>query len=241
MKNIKKSTWIKAGVLVAIILIYIFVTPFQTAVKRSIFVLSMLDVEAVKQYILSFGIWAPVVSFLLMMLQSVAAPLPAFLLTFANAALFGWVNGAILSWTSAMAGAILCFYISKIYGRGTAEKFASKFALDQVDQFFERYGNYAILIARLLPFVSFDIVSYAAGLTSMGLWSFVWATGLGQLPATLVYSYAGEMLTGGVKTFVTGLLIVFAVSILGYVIKKVMDDKNKKKLADGKITKKETV
>ncbi len=234
MKNIKKSTWIKGSFLIALIFIYIFVTPFQTAVKRAVFVLSMLDVEAVKGYILSFGIWAPVVSFLLMILQSLAAPLPAFLLTFANAALFGWVNGAILSWTSAMAGAVICFYISKIYGRGTAEKFSSKFALDQVDKFFEKYGNYAILIARLLPFVSFDIVSYAAGLTSMGLWSFVWATGLGQLPATLVYSYAGEMLTGGVKAFVTGLLIIFAVSILVYVIKKVMDDKNKKKDIDKK-------
>ena len=59
-----------------------------------------LDMEGLKEYILSFGIWGPVVSFLLMILQSVAAPLPAFVITFANAALFGWVYGAILSWTS---------------------------------------------------------------------------------------------------------------------------------------------
>ena len=39
--------------------------------------------------------------------------------------------------------------------------------------------------------MSFDLVSYAAGLTSMGFWGFFWATGLGQLPATLVYSYVG--------------------------------------------------
>lgn len=208
--------------------IYFFVAPVKNAIKQVIFIFSMLDVDAIKGYILSFGIWAPIISFLLMVFQSVAAPLPAFLITFANAGLFGWVKGAILSWTSAMAGAVLCFYIARIYGRNTVEKLTSKFALEEIDDFFERYGNYAILIARLLPFISFDIVSYAAGLTSMSLWSFLWATGLGQLPATIVYSYAGEKLTGGTKTFVTGLLILFAVSALVFLIKKIWDEKNKK-------------
>lgn len=228
MKNIKKSTWIKLGVVLGLILIYFFVSPVRNAIKQIIFIFSMLDVDAVKGYMLSFGIWAPIISFLLMVFQSVAAPLPAFLITFANAGLFGWMKGAILSWTSAMAGAALCFYISRIYGRNTAEKLTSKFALEEIDGFFDRYGNYAILIARLLPFISFDIVSYAAGLTSMSFWSFFWATGLGQLPATIVYSYAGEKLTGGAKTFVTGLLILFAVSALGFLIKKIWNEKNKK-------------
>lgn len=228
MKNIKKSTWIKLGVILVLIGIYFFVAPVKNAIKQVIFIFSMLDVDAIKGYILSFGIWAPIISFFLMIFQSVAAPLPAFLITFANAGLFGWVKGAILSWTSAMAGAVLCFYIARIYGRNTVEKLTSKFALEEIDDFFERYGNYAILIARLLPFISFDIVSYAAGLTSMSLWSFLWATGLGQLPATIVYSYAGEKLTGGTKTFVTGLLILFAVSALVFLIKKIWDEKNKK-------------
>lgn len=221
IKKVKKSTWIKLGVIIALFCTYLFVTPVKVAINRVIFIFSMLDVEAIKGYILSFGIWAPVISFLLMIFQSIAAPLPAFLITFANAALFGWVKGAILSWVSSMVGAIVCFYIARIYGRNTVEKLTNKFALQEVDKFFDKYGNYAILIARLLPFVSFDIVSYAAGLTSMGLWSFLWATGLGQLPATIVYSYVGGMLTGGYKTFVTGLLILFSLSILIFLIKKI--------------------
>ncbi|MBP9493165.1 MAG: TVP38/TMEM64 family protein [Sulfurospirillum sp.] len=180
-----------------------------------------LDIEAIKAYILSFGLLAPLVSFALMVFQAILAPLPAFLITFANAALFGWVYGALLSWSSAMVGALLCFYIAKMLGREVVEKLTSKIALKSVDAFFEKHGVYAILIARLLPFISFDIVSYAAGLTRMSLRSFLIATGLGQLPATLIYSYAGEMLTGGARTFVYGLLILFSVSILVYLIKRV--------------------
>lgn len=230
MKNMKRSTWIKISILIALVFIYLFVSPVRNGVNNIIFLFRTLDVETIKEYILSFGIWAPVISFFLMVFQSIAAPLPAFLITFANAALFGWVKGAILSWSSAMAGAVVCFYIARIYGRGAVEKLTSKFALEEVDKFFDRYGKYAILIARLLPFMSFDIVSYAAGLTSMNLWSFFWATGVGQLPATIVYSYVGGMLTGGVKKFVTGLLILFSLSILVFLIKKIWTDRQNKRI-----------
>ncbi len=228
MQNIKKSTLIKLGIVLACAAIYLFVQPIQDSVNSALLMLKKIDVAAAKEYILSFGIWAPIVSFLLMVLQSIVAPLPAFIITFANAGLFGWVKGAILSWSSAMAGAVLCFFIAKLYGRAVVEKLTSKFALESIDIFFEKYGKFAILIARLLPFISFDIVSYAAGLTSMSFWSFFWATGLGQLPATIVYSYVGSMLVGSVRTFVMGLLILFSLSILIVMLKQIWNEKNKK-------------
>ncbi|MGX9757402.1 TVP38/TMEM64 family protein [Clostridioides difficile] len=196
-------------------------------VNQMIFYLSMLNLDAIKEYILSFGVWAPIISFALMILQSIAAPLPAFLITFANAALFGWVNGAILSWVSAMAGAAICFVIGRFLGRDVVVKLTSKFALESIDGFFDKYGKHTILIARLLPFISFDLVSYAAGLTSMNFISFFIATGVGQLPATIVYSYVGGMLTGGAKVMMIGLLILFALSVLIYMLKKIYSDKNK--------------
>ena len=84
-------------------------------------------------------------------------------------------------------------------------------------------------MCRLLPFVSFDYVSYAAGLTSMSFIEFFVATGIGQLPATIVYSYVGGMLTGGAQMLMTGLLILFALSILVATMKKIYDEKQKNK------------
>lgn len=225
MKKMSRATGLKIVFLILILAIVFMVKPIQVIIGEIFEIFKTLDVGAVKAYILSFGIWAPVVSFLLMMFQSLVAPLPAFLITFANAGLFGWIMGAVLSWTSAMAGAVLCFYLSKFYGRGFVEKLTSKFALQRVDDFFDKYGKYAVLIARLLPFMSFDIVSYGAGLTSMRFWSFFWATGLGQLPATIIYSYVGGMLTGSVRMVVMGLLILFSVSILGFMLKRIFQEK----------------
>jgi len=227
--NKKKKHIIQLLIIIGLLGLYFFVPTVKKNINQAIFVLQHVDVDLVREYILGFGIWAPVVSFLLMILQSIAAPLPAFIIAFANAGLFGWVKGAILSWTSSMAGATLCFYISKFFGREVVEKLTSKFALESIDGFFEKYGKNAILVARLLPFISFDIISYAAGLTSMSFWSFFIATGLGQLPATIIYSYIGGMLTGSTKLIVTGLLVLFALSALIFLFKKVWDDKQNKK------------
>lgn len=218
--------WFKVFIILVPVVLYLLVPSVSSALKKAAFILSMVNIPAARGYILSFGVWAPIVSFLLMIFQSLAAPLPAFVITFANAGIFGWVKGAILSWVSAMAGAALCYAIARLYGRGVVEKFTTRSALNEVDVFFERYGKWAVLVARLLPFVSFDIVSYAAGLTGMGFWEFFWATGLGQLPATIIYSYVGGMLTGSVRTLVFGLLILFALSAVIIALKQIWRDKN---------------
>jgi uncharacterized membrane protein YdjX (TVP38/TMEM64 family) len=225
VKNIKSKTLIKILIVLAVISLYFLIPAIKVNVNQAIFILNNVDVDMVRNYVLSFGAWAPTVSFLLMILQSIVAPIPAFIITFANAGLFGWINGAILSWTSSMVGAALCFYIAKFLGRDVVIKLTSNEALGKVDSFFGRYGKYAILIARLLPFISFDIVSYAAGLTSMKFSTFFIATGIGQLPATIIYSYIGGMLTGTTKTFVVGLLCLFALSTLIMLLKNIMKDK----------------
>lgn len=208
-------------------LVYLISSQVQAAVKQIVAMFATGDFEVIGDFIARYGIYAALISILLMIMQAIVAPLPAFLITFANANLFGWVLGAILSWSGAMLGAILCFWIARILGRDVVERLTSKAGLEQVDEFFDKYGSHSVLIARLLPFISFDIVSYAAGLTSMRFVPFVIATGIGQLPATIVYSYVGGMLTGGAKLMVTALLILFALSVLVVLLHQVYKSRQK--------------
>ncbi|MCI6000421.1 MAG: TVP38/TMEM64 family protein [Finegoldia magna] len=230
LKHKRKIQRIIALVIIGILLgLYFFVPSIKAKTNEAFSTISKLDTDVVVAYLRSYGKQAAVVSFILMVLQSIAAPIPAFLITLSNAAIFGWVKGAMLSWSSAMAGAALCFFLARALGRDAVERLTNKGAMESVDVFFERYGKYAILICRLLPFVSFDFVSYGAGLTNMGFWSFFIATGIGQLPATIVYSYVGGTLTGGAQKLFLGLLTLFALSIMIGIAKKVYNDKQKKK------------
>lgn len=179
--------------------LYFLVPSFSQKVNTAVSILSQADIKGMRIFLKGFGVWGPLVSMALMVLQALVAPLPAFVITFANAWIFGWVWGAVYSWTGAMIGAAVCFWIAKVYGRPVVEKFVGKTSLEQTDRFFKTYGRYSVIIARLIPVVPFDIISYAAGLTTMGFWEFFWATGLGQLPATIIYSWVGENMSPTAK------------------------------------------
>jgi len=88
-----------------------------------------------------------------------------------------------------------------------------------MDRFFQHYGKHAVLIARLLPIISFDVVSYAAGLTAIGPWEFLVATGIGQLPATVVYSFLGQNMTRAARLGLWIVLGVLALVTLGFALK----------------------
>lgn len=222
----------KIGIVLMFIILIILVggyyvfSPYRTFVDTITSMLMKMDIQALRSYIKNFGIWGPLISILLMVFQSVLAPLPAFIITLVNAYLYNWYFGAALSWTGAMVGALVCFYIARALGRPLAEKVISKRALSKVDEFFNDYGNYTIIILRLLPFVSFDEVSYGAGFTDMKVNKFLIATGIGQLPATIVYSLVGGSLTGNkLLLFIGGISFVVLV-VLSLAMKKMIQNKS---------------
>ena len=233
MNQIKKkpnmTRWIILLALCVMGIVYLAVPSVNGWINHAAAVLGSANVDAVIEYIRSYGSYAMAFSFFLMVFSSLIAPLPAFMITLSNAAIFGWWQGAILSWSSAMVGAALCFLLSRGLGRDVVEKFAGKGALAGVEGYFEKYGTKTILVCRLLPFVSFDAVSYFAGLTPMKFLPFFIATGIGQTPATIVYSYVGGMLTGGARIMMTGLLCLFGLSILVTIIKQIYTDRQAKK------------
>ena len=114
-----------------LLIIYLSVPSVNGFVTNAAAVLGSANVDAVIEYIRSFGAYAMAFSFCLMVFSSLIAPLPAFMITLSNAAIFGWWQGAILSWSSAMVGAALCFFVARGLGRDVVEKFAGKGALSR--------------------------------------------------------------------------------------------------------------
>lgn len=217
------------GAIALFILLYFGQSNVKNIVDQAISYFPNADVEGFRDYLLSFGPLAAIVSAFLMVFTSIVAPLPAFVITFTNGLLFGWAFGALLSWSSAMLGAIACYYIAKFLGRPVVEKIVTKKALQWWDGFFDKYGSHSIFLARLIPVISFDLVSYAAGTTSITFWRFFWATGLGQLPATLLYSYLGKNATGTVQILFYLFIIVIALAVLGAIFKPIINKKIQEK------------
>ncbi len=155
------------------------------------------NIRRLKTLILSFGLWAPLISAFLMVAQSVVLFLPAFPIFVVNALVFGPFYGLLLSWGSAVMGSMVCFFIAKVLGRPVVERMVKKQHLGTADRALKKYESYVILFFGFVPVVSFDVISYAAGLTLLAYWEFFILVCIAQVPSALFYTLVVHRIDGG--------------------------------------------
>ena len=153
--------------------------------------LSLRTTEDLRRFVETWGTWAALGSIVLMVLHSVL-PIPAEMIAVANGALFGWPWGTAITWTGAMLGAALSFGIARSLGRPTLRRLAPAHIHHRIEQWQGRPAY--LLMIRLAPVISFNLINYAAGVTGLGWWRFLWTTGLGILPITIASVALGREL-----------------------------------------------
>lgn len=135
----------------------------------------------------------------IMAIQGLLVPIPSELVLLATGMIWGLFWGGFMGIIGSMSAALLCFYVSRKGGRPLAEKFVGKSAINLADRIIQKYGIWAIIIARFLPFVAFDPISYASGLLNESdkSWIKKYAIGslIGSIPRAFFYSYLGNLIT----------------------------------------------
>jgi uncharacterized membrane protein YdjX (TVP38/TMEM64 family) len=141
----------------------------------------MTWVEDLEILILSWGQWSILMSIGLMVLHSFI-PFPAEFLAIANGMLFGPIWGTVITWIGAMLGAILAFGLSRLLGRPFVKIVLARKQLTELDKWSNDQAAHWVFLARFVPVIAFNLVNYAAGLTGISWWTFIWTTAIGILP-----------------------------------------------------------
>lgn len=174
------------------------------------------DLKSMTHALQDFGKLAPVVYILLRMV-GVVILFPSIPLDGAGGVVFGPILGTVYAVIGSGAGALISFYLAHVLGREAMTRLLKR-DISFCDMCTECHLFYVILAARLLPMVSFAVISYGAGLTQISTKGFLISTLLGMLPITLFANFAGRgfmsspgsaLLTGGI--FV---LLFFLVPVL---------------------------
>lgn len=150
--------------------------------------MSAADVEAMVK---GWAPWTWLGSIALMVLHSFV-PLPAEIIALANGMLFGPWWGIAITWLGAMLGAVLAYGLARTLGRPAARAFIparhwARLAAVPV-------GAGPLLVIRLMPVISFNLVNYAAGFLGVPWWRFLWTTALGILPIVVTMVVLGREL-----------------------------------------------
>ena len=150
-----------------------------------------LSIEGFVSTIQSWGMWGVLGSIGLMVAHSFI-PFPAELLACANGMIYGLLWGTVITWIGAMLGAAMAFGLARKLGRPFVEFVVAKRDWTVLDDWAADNGWQVVLIGRLIPLIAFNLINYAAGLTRLGWWQFLWTTGIGILPMTVLMVALGD-------------------------------------------------
>ncbi len=153
-----------------------------------------------------------ILMYLLLMILAVATPVPDSIVTVAGGYLFGLVLGGLFSLTGALLGTTINFLLARKLGR----KYLYKKYPEQIkiiDEYSKKLGWQTVVMMRLLPSVSFDILGYAAGISTMRLRTYLLANIVGMLPTTYLlisvgYSVKSHAYFTAVIAFIISLVII---------------------------------
>jgi len=180
-----------AGTFMLLALIAIYV-----ALEKSGTLGTILDGPALRAQIERLGAWGPLAIVALMMLAVLVSPIPSAPIAMAAGAAYGHTWGTLYIVTGAEAGALAAFGIARMLGHAMLYRwFGERLSAGLIGS--QNVLTGIVFISRLLPFVSFDLVSYAAGLTLLSVWRFALATLAGVIPAGFLLAHFGQEMTNG--------------------------------------------
>lgn len=188
-----RSRWaaLLAGILLLLALVAVYVALRETGTLGT-----LLDAAALRERIEHLGVWGPLAVIALMVLAILVSPIPSAPIAMAAGACFGHAWGTLYVVIGAEAGALAAFAIARMLGKGTVHRwFGERLPAGLIGSQNTLTG--IVFVSRLLPFVSFDLVSYAAGLTLLSAWRFALATLAGIIPTSFLLAHFGSEMASG--------------------------------------------
>jgi len=137
------------------------------------------------------GAFGPFAVVGLIALATVIAPIPGGPIAVAAGALYGAPVGGALTLAGASLGASVAFGIARGLGRDAVRGSRLAAVVWIARPRSQRRLMALVFLSRLVPFISFDAVSYAAGLSALAAWRFALATLAGIVPMSFLLAAAG--------------------------------------------------
>jgi uncharacterized membrane protein YdjX (TVP38/TMEM64 family) len=151
------------------------------------------DTEEVRRQIHSLGVAGPLLILVLALVHAVVF-YPAEIVDAAAGLVYGFLPALVLMMFGWLLSGLVCFAIGRSVARPLLDRWLGAARFQRTEQRIERGGAKVLIAARLIPILPFSLVSYAAGAARVPTWRFIWTTGLGYLPITVISVYFGTKL-----------------------------------------------
>ncbi|MBT2678116.1 TVP38/TMEM64 family protein [Bacillus sp. ISL-35] len=179
-------------------------------------------IEKVMELLSEYRSFGPIPGILLPMLEAFLPFLPLFLFVMANANAFGLWFGFLFSWTGAVLGALLVFWIFRRYGQGRLLRFLQRHQKVQKGMdWIERHGFGPIFLMLCFPFTPSALVNIVAGLSRISMPQYMLAVITGKMVMIFTISFVGYDIRALITNPARTALVLVVIAILWYIGKRI--------------------
>ena len=188
------------------------------------------DETRLRAEIAALGPWGPLTLVITMALAIIINPVPSAPIALVAGALYGHTWGTLYVVIGAELGALTAFALARLLGYKLLSRlFGARIATGWLGSQNALMGM--VFVSRLLPFISFDLVSYAAGLTTLKPWRFAVATLVGILPASFLLAHiGGELTTETPSQMAFTIILLGGITLIPFVVELLRRIMNKPSL-----------
>jgi len=153
------------------------------------------NVLAVKEFILGFSFFGPVMIILIYLLFNIVM-LPTIFFTFTSGYLYGTFYGFFIAWFGMSLGLMASFLNSRyLFRKDFLSKFGKNKIVVMLENYADKYKGLAVLFFRVFFVFPYNLQNVAYGLCSIKGYSYFWGSVIGILPTTIFYVWLGDMLS----------------------------------------------
>lgn len=215
--------------IVKIIIVLLVLVGLGTLLVQTGAIEYLKDRQKLEAFIVSLGIWGPLVYILVFALVTVTciSTLPV---TLVGGIVFGPIMGVIWTLIGASLGLSLAFLIARYIARKPIEdKFGNSEVFKKINEGVKNEGWFILATTRLLPIFPFGIQNYVYGLTPISFIQYAVLSTIFILPGTSVFVIlAGAVASGDTKTAIKYSIIASLIFFALTIVTKIIAKKSKK-------------
>lgn len=154
-----------------------------------------LDLETIREYLRSFGIWSPVVFVTLYTLGTIFIPSTPFMAI--AGIFFGFKYGLIYTLIGGFLSSMITFTISRKLGKEKVDKILQHKNLKPFGQYNKRLAGGAIwdlIILRITP-MPFNVLNILMGVSRVKTEDYIIGTIIGLIPSNILTVYFGNFIS----------------------------------------------
>jgi len=173
------------------VLVWDFMTPGQILLPtRIIRVLS--DVEELREFILQYDFFAPLILFLLQVIQVIISPIPGNVTMIIGGSLFGVYYGLLINTLSIYLGSIIAFYLGRKFGKPLVLRLVGEGVYQKYNKIFEEKYLVSLFMIFLFPLFPDDALCLLTGISSIPSSIFLLLLIVGRFPGILGSTLIGS-------------------------------------------------